>query len=143
MTFLPDVNVWIGLAVIEHEQHRQAIQWFESTSGHSLAFCRVTQMGFLRPLTNRHVMQGDELSPAAAWRRLDGVYRAVGPLFAPEPELLEKTWRGITSRSNAGPNLWTDAYLAAFAEITGYTLVTFDRGVSRYKRTAVRILDSR
>jgi predicted nucleic acid-binding protein len=35
--FLPDVNVWIGLAVIEHAQHREAIRWFESASGEKLA----------------------------------------------------------------------------------------------------------
>jgi hypothetical protein len=142
MTFLPDVNVWIGLAVIEHEQHGQAIRWFESTAGHNLAFCRVTQMGFLRLLTNAHVMKSDQLTPEAAWRRLDRVYREVHPIFAPEPELLEKTWRGITSEPKAGSNLWTDAYLAAFAQTTGYTLVTFDRGVSRHRKTSVRILDS-
>jgi predicted nucleic acid-binding protein len=46
--FLPDVNVWIGLVVIEHIRHSQAVRWFDSTSTDTLAFCRVTQMGFLR-----------------------------------------------------------------------------------------------
>jgi toxin-antitoxin system PIN domain toxin len=143
MTFLPDVNVWVALAVIEHEQHRQAAEWFESIAGHDLAFCRVTQMGFLRLLTNSHVMKGDQLTPEAAWQCLDRVYREVEPVFVAEPEHLEKAWRGITGAPKAGPNLWTDGYLAAFAQTTGYTFVTFDRGVSRYKKTPVRILDSR
>ena len=93
--FLPDINVWIGLTVIEHEQHLEAIRWFESATGDTLAFCRVTQMGFLRLLTNTHVMKGDALTPQAAWRRLDHVWRAVNPVFAPEPALLETAWRGI------------------------------------------------
>ncbi len=143
MTFLPDVNVWIALAVIEHEQHEPAIRWFESTAGADLAFCRVTQMGFLRLLTNTHVMKGDQLTQKGAWSRLDAVYREVRPLFAAEPELLERTWRGLSSTPGSGVNLWTDAYLAAFAQVTGYVFVTFDRGVSRFRKTPVRILDAR
>ena len=140
--FLPDVNVWIGLAVIEHAQHRQALRWFESTSGDTLAFCRVTQMGFLRLLTNPHVMKSDALTPQAAWRCLDRVYQETAPIFAPEPTLLETAWRGITSDPKPGPNPWTDAYLAAFAQLSGFTFVTFDRGVPRFKKTSLRILDT-
>jgi len=144
-TFLPDVNVWIALAVIEHAQHREAIRWFESAPGDTLAFCRVTQMGFLRLLTNRHVMKGDELTPRAAWQCLDRVCQAATPIFASEPALLETAWRSVTwdlrGDTKAGPNLWTDAYLAAFAQISGFTFVTFDRRVT-HKNTAIRILDA-
>ena len=146
--FLPDVNVWIGLAVIEHAQHGEAIAWFESTSsdpasGNNLAFCRVTQMGFLRLLTNQPVMKGDALTPRAAWRCLDRVYKETAPIFAPEPTLLEGAWRGITwGSAKKGRNLWTDAYLAAFAQISGFTFVTFDRGVSQYKNAPILILDA-
>lgn len=145
-TFLPDVNVWIALAVIEHTQHREAIGWFESTPGDRLAFCRVTQMGFLRLLTNPHVMQGAELTLRAAWRCLDRVYKATSPIFAAEPALLETAWRGATrdlrGDAKAGPNLWTDAYLAAFAQISGFIFVTFDRRVPAYRNTAIRILEA-
>lgn len=140
--YLPDVNVWIALSVIEHAHHRQALRWFESTDGHTLAFCRVTQMGFLRLLTNPHVMKNDALTPRAAWQCLDEVYRAIGPILAPEPELLETAWRGTTSSPKAGPNLWMDAYLAAFAQLAGFTFVTFDRGAARHASAAVKIPDS-
>jgi toxin-antitoxin system PIN domain toxin len=140
MTFLPDLNVWIALAVIEHQHHEKALRWFESVGGNDLAFCRITQMGFLRLLTNAHVMKGDQLTPSAAWQRLDRVYQEVEPLFEPEPEHLEEIWRSFTNAASPETNLWTDAYMAAFAQATGCTLVTFDRGISRYKKTAVRIL---
>ncbi len=140
MTFLPDINVWIALAVIEHPHHARALRWFDSTAGvqsagfHSgkdrLAFCRITQMGFLRLLTNQHVMQGDQLTPDAAWQRLDHIYREIDPLFATEPKQIEKPWRTATSISTGGPNMWTDAYLTAFARAAGFTFVTFDRGAS-------------
>ena len=140
MTFLPDINLWIALAVIEHDQHAAATQWFESTGDAGMAFCRVTQMGFLRLLTNRSVMKGDELTPDAAWRRLERIRADLKPLFAAEPAGLEKVWQDMSSKAGSGSNFWTDAYLAAFAKTAGYTFVTFDRGVSRYGRTGIHIL---
>jgi predicted nucleic acid-binding protein len=41
-----------------------------------------------------------------------------------------------------GHNFWTDAYLAAFAEASGFTLVTFDEGFRQYKNTPLKILSS-
>ena len=79
----------------------------------------------------------------AASRRLDRVYQEITPIFAPEPMPLESVWRPMSSIPRVGPNLWTDAYLAAFAQISGFTFVTFDRGIERYKNTAVLILDPR
>jgi predicted nucleic acid-binding protein len=37
-------------------------------------------------------------------------------------------------------DFWTDTYLAAFAEVTGYRLVTFDQGFGKYKKLSVEIL---
>jgi toxin-antitoxin system PIN domain toxin len=140
MTFLPDVNVWIALAVIEHEHHEPAAKWFESVGDNDLAFCRVSQMGLLRLLTNAHVMKDDQLTPSGAWQLSDRLFEQAKAIFEPEPEDLEEVWRGLTDTSKPQTNFWTDAYLAAFAQATGCTLVTFDRGVSRYKKTAIRIL---
>ena len=56
MTYLPDVNVWIAMYSPGHAHHLAALDWFNGSSESDLLFCRVTQMGFLRLLTNRHVM---------------------------------------------------------------------------------------
>jgi predicted nucleic acid-binding protein len=48
MTCLPDVNVWLALTIAEHVHHAPAKRWFESQEHEQIAFCRVTQMGFLR-----------------------------------------------------------------------------------------------
>lgn len=53
--------------------------------------------------------------------RLD---RRVG--FAPEPNELPETWQAFTAGPRTSPNLWTDAYLCAFANAAQLTLVTFD-----------------
>ena len=126
MTYLPDVNVWIALAAERHTHHRVARHWFGNLPDEKLTFCRVTQLGFLRLLANRHVMQEEVMSPDEAWQaygalRLD---RRVG--FALEPNELPETWQAFTAGPRTSPNLWTDAYLCAFAHAAQLTLVTFD-----------------
>jgi uncharacterized protein len=140
MTYLPDVNVWIALAVAEHVHHAQATAWAEAAASDSVAFCRVTQMGFLRLLTNRQVMGGNELTAARAWSLLDSFYQDAGIVFLKEPPGLEVRWRALTRHSHGGSKVWTDTYLAAFAETAEHTLVTFDTGFRRYKNAPIRVL---
>jgi toxin-antitoxin system PIN domain toxin len=126
MTYLPDVNVWIALAAERHALHRKARDWFSNLRDERLAFCRLTQLGFLRLLTNKHVMLDEVMSPAEAWDayrvlRLD---RRIG--YTAEPNELSETWQAFTEGPVSSPNLWTDAYLCAFASAARLTLVTFD-----------------
>jgi uncharacterized protein len=126
MTYLPDVNVWIALAAERHRFHQTARGWFNSIQDERLAFCRLTQLGFLRLLTNKHVMLEEVLSPGEAWEayrvlRLD---RRIG--YSAEPNELPETWQAFTEGPLSSPNLWTDAYLCAFANAARLTLVTFD-----------------
>jgi uncharacterized protein len=60
--------------------------------------------------------------------------------FAGEPPGVELLWRGYTQHGSFSPNLWNDAYLAAFARAAGYELVTFDKGFSRYTDVKCTIL---
>jgi len=45
---LPDINVWVALASDRHFHHGLARDWFATVGETGAAFCRVTQMGFLR-----------------------------------------------------------------------------------------------
>lgn len=140
MIFLPDVNVWVALVVAEHTHAMRARRWAESAWSEKIAFCRITQMGLLRLLTNRHVMGPDVCTPQNAWGIYDRIAQETNILFATEPSDIEDEWRKLAPAGDSGPNLWTDAYLAAFAQLTGYTLVTFDRGFRRYKHMPVKLL---
>jgi hypothetical protein len=126
MTYLPDVNVWIALAAERHIHHRVARHWFGSLQDENLAFCRVTQLGFLRLLTNKHVMQEEVMSPDEAWQAYRALRsdRRIG--YSPEPDGLLETWQAFTEGPRTSPNLWTDAYLCAFSSAARLTLVTFD-----------------
>ena len=59
---LPDVNVWIAFAWQGHIHHEIVKPWFAALEPEQAAFCRVTQMGLLRLITNAHVMGYDVLS---------------------------------------------------------------------------------
>ncbi|MES2392964.1 MAG: TA system VapC family ribonuclease toxin [Acidobacteriota bacterium] len=127
MILLPDVNVWIALTSDRHVHHTLARQWLQTTEQDRLVFCRISEMGFLRLLTNAHVMGNDVLSPLEAWR-IYGEWRADGRvLFVPERIGFNEDWQRMGRQVSAGPNAWTDAYLAAFALHVGATIVTFDR----------------
>ena len=140
MICFPDVNVWIALAVAEHAHHAAARKWFDGHEGSMIAFCRVTGMGLLRLLTNPHVMGGDVLTSAQAWKVLDSFRQDSRIVFSSEPPELESHWRHLSGKGVSGPNHWTDAYLAAFAIASNYTLVTLDRALSRRKEAARHVL---
>jgi len=143
MTCLPDVNVWLALTVAEHVHHAAAMQWFETPEHEQIAFCRVTQMGFLRLLTNPRVMADAALTPERAWNLLDTLLRDIRIFFSAEPLDLETFFRGSTRRRQRGVNSWTDAYLSAFASAAGFTLVTFDVGYARHKDIQLRLLGNK
>jgi toxin-antitoxin system PIN domain toxin len=128
MIFLPDVNVWVALAAERHVHHRAARQWFSRLQDGDLAFCRITQMGFLRLLTNKHVMQEEAVSPDGAWQAYRIMRSDRRVVYLSEPDnFSEDGWEEFTEGQSSSPNRWTDAYLAALAQTALLTLVTFDR----------------
>jgi len=140
MTCLPDVNVWIALTVAGHVHHAAAAGWYEHAPYERIVFSRVTQMAFLRLLTNPKVMGPDALTAARAWKTYD-LWRAQERVaLAAEPPGLEETWRRLPHPASGGPNFWTDAYLAAFASVSGFALATFDRQLGRRAGVTVDLL---
>jgi len=140
MTCLPDVNVWIALALAQHVHHEAAKAWFMASTDGTFRFCRVTQMGLLRLLSNSRVMAGEALTAGQAWKVLEAFLADPRIEFAAEPARLYEYWRRTASDSRTGPNFWTDSYLAAFAAAAGYQVVTFDTGFRRYKGVPLNLL---
>ena len=130
---LPDVNVWIALAWDGHVHHEIAKSWFATLDADAAAFCRITQMGFLRLMTNARVMGSEALSQRNAWTVYEDLSRDKRVTFTPESAGVEPVWKRYTQGLFTGTNVWTDAYLASLATIEGMELVTFDRGLARIK----------
>ncbi|MEM1202480.1 MAG: TA system VapC family ribonuclease toxin [Acidobacteriota bacterium] len=125
-TDLLDVNVWLALAVPDHPHHPRARRYWEEEAGPQLAFCRVTSLALVRLLTQPAVMGDDPLDPAAAWTYYRDFTELKEVIVADEPPGLERYLGSWATGSEARPRLWTDAYLAAFAQAGAFRLVTFD-----------------
>lgn len=132
MRFLPDVNVLFPLLVSRHAHREKALAWFEGIEAGDAALCRITRLGVLRLLCTPQVMGPDALRPEAALEAvavLEGDERMV---LAFEPDGLDGTLRSLVASRTSSPNLWTDAYLAAFAQTSELRLVSFDRGFAKF-----------
>jgi toxin-antitoxin system PIN domain toxin len=142
MNYLADVNVWIALVAEQHIHHPPGLRWFRNLVNEQLAFCRVTQMGFLRLLTNKHVMREEVMNPYQAWEayRILRSDRRVG--YMDEPAGLSEFWHSFTQGQAASPNLWTDAYLCAFAQAARLTLATFDAKIPKWTGVSCLVLGS-
>ena len=139
---LPDVNIWIALAAEGHVHHVPAREWFTAQPDASVAFCRITQMGLLRLLTNPNVMGRAPRTIEQAWETFAQLHADRRLVFANEPNGVEFAWRQLMTQARVGPSSWTDAYLAAFAEAHSYALVTFDTGFQRWPALKLTLLSS-
>jgi toxin-antitoxin system PIN domain toxin len=137
---LPDVNIWIALAAEGHVHHVPAREWFAAQPDLSVAFCRITQMGLLRLLTNSNVMGRSPRTIVQAWETFAQLRADRRLVFATEPDGVESAWRQLMTKGGVGPSSWTDAYLAGFAEAHSYTLVTFDTGFERWPALKLTLL---
>lgn len=85
----------------------------------------------LRLLTNKAAMGEDVSTQGSAWSAHDYVAGSLNLKMLREPTGVDAVLRRLTQGDESSPKLWADAYLAAFAEVTGLTLVTFDRALAR------------
>lgn len=140
MIFLPDVNIWIALTSNRHVHHSLANEWLQSVNSAEIAFCRISELGFLRLLTNAHVMGKDVLPPVEAWHVYDEWRNDDRVIFIPERADFGEQWRRMGNYISGGPNVWTDAYLAAFALHLNATVVTLDRTFLSLGNVAIKAL---
>ena len=137
---LLDVNVWLAATWARHAHHPIAKRWLDAEED-DLAFCRVTELAFLRLTTNRAVTGSDALSRRQAWDALLTLQADPRIRFVAEPRGLAPLWIAFSKRDDQSHLLWTDDYLAAFAQAAGAQLVTFDAGLRvRYPSVDVHVL---
>lgn len=137
---LVDVGVWLAAVWGRHVHYPVASEWFNRQAD-DLVFCRVTQMGLLRLLSNPAIMGEDAVDRSQAWRLFDQLWSDERVLWADEPDELDAVWRAISARDDKSHKLWTGDYLAAFAQASDLTLATLDRKLpARYPSVQVESL---
>lgn len=130
---LADVNIWLALAFEAHAHHRRALRWFDTVGPDACAMCRLVQNGFLRLATNPAVFGEETVTMVQAWALYDELVVDERVCFLPEPHGLEPVWRSYTEGSVYSPKVWSDAYLAAFANAGGMGVASLDEGFREYE----------
>jgi len=126
MTYLLDVNALVALGFLENEFHRRVAAWvrrLKSNGGATLATCSITELGFVRVLTQAPQYG---LGVSHARSLLLQLKRAKGVPFAfllddqdiSRPPGWVKTGRQIT-----------DGHLAQLANSKGAVLATLDKRI--------------
>lgn len=139
MTLL-DVGVWLAAVWARHRHHLTVRTWFDKQE-QDLLLCRVTQMSIMRLVTNPSVLGSDALARSSAWEIVDRLRADSRVVWADEPVHLEPVWRALSARDDASHKLWTDDYLAAFAQAAGIEFATLDRAFAeRYPSVHVTTL---
>ena len=128
----PDINVWLAIVVQRHVLNRAAVAWWNQDQSDAVGFCRFTQLGLLRHLTNTATMKGNPLTNRQAWRVFETLQTDARIRFFPEWPALDPLLKSYSDVAQPATNLWGDAYLAAYAAVNGATLVSFDKGFARY-----------
>ncbi|MFZ1940465.1 MAG: TA system VapC family ribonuclease toxin [Terracidiphilus sp.] len=138
-TFLfPDANVWLALVHEIHPHHKAVRVWSDSLDSDSIVcFCRFTQLGFLRLLTNQSAMRADVLTQSQAWEAFDTLVADPYNQMMDEPNGIDPLFRRETSSDEISTKQWADGYLAAFAEAGELTLVTLDKALAAKAKGAV------
>lgn len=137
---LIDAGVWLAAVWGRHVHYPVASHWLNGQAD-DLVFCRVTQIGLLRLLSNPAIMGDDAVDRSQAWRLFDQLWSDERVLWADEPDELDAVWRAISARDDKSHKLWTDDYLAAFAQAGDLTLATLDRKLpERYPSVRVEWL---
>ena len=135
---LLDVNVWTAAMWANHMHNRIAQQWLKDHEDDELAFCRVTELGVLRHLTNPSVTGKDARTRRQAWDLLIELQQDPRVRFLQEPQGVAPLWIAFSKRDDQSHKLWTDDYLAAFAQAAHADLVTFDQSMhGRYPSVRV------
>lgn len=146
---LPDINVWLALAVQEHPHHAAARLYWDSiqakpTGERKLWFCRVTMLGLVRLLSQPKVMGKGALNLAQAMTLYQQFRDISGVDLLAEPKPCDSVLQGLVAAQSANQplptRLWTDAYLAALAQSTGTRLVSFDQDFHRFDLTSCLVL---
>jgi toxin-antitoxin system PIN domain toxin len=126
-TALLDLNILTALLWPAHEHHEAAHRWFAARANAGWATCSLTQLGFVRLVSNP-AFSRDALSPAEALALLAENLTHAHHEFWTESLQVPAAVKDMEAALQGYRQL-TDAYLLALAHRRKGVLATFDRGL--------------
>ncbi len=127
-TALLDLNILTALLWPAHEHHEVAHRWFADRENARWATCALTQLGFVRIISNP-AFSRDALSTSAAVALLAENITHPAHEFWTENLQIPQASKGMEPGLHGHRQL-TDAFLLALAGRRKGVLATFDRGLS-------------
>jgi len=131
-----DTNVWVAAIFPSHSFHLKAQQVLQqATPAEPAVFCRSTQQSFLRLASTPTLLKAygaEGLTNRDALLALSALQALPQVCEREEPPGVLLLWHRLATRDTASPNLWMDAYLAAFAIGGGLRMVTLDRDFKNF-----------
>jgi len=124
---LLDINILTALLWPTHEHHEAAHRWFVRRAAHPWATCPLTQLGFVRIVSNP-AFSSDALSSADALGLLEQNLAHPNHQFWTDGLEVPDAVGDMQVRLQGYKQL-TDAYLLGLANRRKGVLATFDRGV--------------
>lgn len=124
---LLDLNILTALLWPTHEHHEVAHRWFRGRADAPWATCSLTQLGFVRIISNP-AFSRDALSPMEALALLGENLAHPAHEFWTDSLQVPQAVKGMEGRLPGCKQL-TDAYLLAVAHRRKGVLATFDRGL--------------
>ena len=85
-------------------------------------------------------MKDEVMNPGEAWQAYRLLRSDERIRYAAEPKEFSEEWTIFTEGKKTSPNLWTDAYLCAFAHAARATLVTFDAKIPARRDVPLLVL---
>ena len=126
-TALLDLNILTALLWPAHEHHEAAHRWFSGRGNARWATCSLTQLGFVRIVSNP-AFSRDALAPADAVALLRDNMNHPGHEYWTESLQLAPAVQAVEGALRGYRQL-TDAYLLALASRRKGILATFDRNL--------------
>jgi len=130
---LPDVNVLLNAYFVEQAPHRVAREWLNDALNGTepLGVPDVVLTGFVRISTSRAFAR--PLTKVQAFDACERVRSARAYLPLPPDDRQWAIYRSFAENHAVTGGDFTDAYLAAFAVASDASLVSFDKGFSRFE----------
>jgi len=120
MTYLLDVNALVALGFIHHEFHHRVATWVRAQQFPPLATCSITELGFVRVLSQAPAYGLTVTQARALLLRLKKA--TVAPLtFIPDAHDISHLPAWVKT-----PRQTTDGHLAELAAASGAVLATLD-----------------
>jgi toxin-antitoxin system PIN domain toxin len=125
---LPDVNVLVALAWVQHPHHDAAHAWLRRSGVDGWATCLLTQSGFIRLSMNSRIV-GTVLDCRAVQGVLARIVAHPQHQFIADCPALTTDLFGDLAPLVSGYRQVTDAALLVIARAHSLKLVTFDRSI--------------